>query len=205
VLRVVDLVRYTNFLPYRGGYRLLAGLPGEDRRSAAHRVAAQDARRVVLEGRLPQGLVLQTEYVLDGESLSILHRATNAGRSAVTCALNTHPAWALAAFGEDAEVRLRRADGSWASFTLNPERREGRDLEFGDDVKPAGAWQLQSTVQPFVLNETFDPEQIHHTRLTLSRRGGTVALQLHPGVQTIRPGESAVLHTTWRLSSRKLS
>jgi len=134
--------------------------------------------------------------------MSICHRITNRGRETVALAPFTHPEWALAAFGDDAKVRLRRADGAWTRLPLNPERRDNRDLEFAGDAKPVGLWELGSAVQPFVLRESFEADQVQHARLVLSRRAGHVSLQLQFKPQTLLPGDSVVLCTTWQFPSR---
>ena len=60
LLRVVDLVRYVNFAPYRAGYGLSVGLPGENRGSnGAYRIVGQEGERVVVEGMLPDELIVQ--------------------------------------------------------------------------------------------------------------------------------------------------
>ena len=86
-------------------------------------------------------------------------------------------------------------------MALNPERRTTRDLQFEGHSKPAGVWELASAVRPVVLREVFDAEQVRHTRLVLNQRRGSVVLQLYFAPQTIQPGESAVVSTTWQFLS----
>ena len=205
LLHIVDMVRYVNFFPYGAGYELRCSLPPSlepARRglgtSEVYRFVEQGGTRAVVETQLQSQLVLRHEYVLDGSQLSVRHHIENGGQEAVTVAPVTHPEWSLAAFGEDAQVKMQRADGSWASFSLNPEGRASRDLEFADGAKPDGLWQLVPSGRPFALHEAFQAEQVHHTRLVLNQRRGSVILQLAFKPQTIQPGGSTVVWTTWQ-------
>ncbi len=193
------MIRYVNYLPYGAGYEFSLQPDGPGQGSGEiYRLVEQGGARAVVEASTRSGLVLRTEYALDGPQLSVRHHIKNRGQKAVTVAPVTHPEWALAAWGEDTQMRLRRADGSWSSFALNPERRTRRDLEFAGDAKPAGHWQLIPSDRPFALQETFEAEQVHHTRLVLNQRRGSVLLQLAFNPQTIPPGGSTVVWTTWQ-------
>jgi hypothetical protein len=103
---------------------------------------------------------------------------------------------------ENPQVALYRMTGvrlpvRWARQRL-PERRTRRDLEFAGDAKPAGHWQLIPSSRPFTLQGTFPAEQVQHTRLVLNQRRGSVFLQLVFNPQTIPPGGSTVVWTTWQ-------
>ena len=199
LLHVIDMTRYVNYTPYGAGYAFSIE-PG--RRAAGtseiYRLVEKEAVRAVLEASLAGGIALRNEYFLDGDQLSIRHGIENRGEETVTVAPVTHPEWALGAFGEDATLSMRRADRSWSRFTLNPERRPSRDLEFAGKDMPAGAWQLASAVRPFVLRETFEAGQVQRGRLVLNERRGSIQLQLYFQPREIPPGESIVLSTTWQ-------
>jgi hypothetical protein len=199
LLHAVDMIRYVNYFPYEAGFEFLLEPAGRGTGSGeVYRLVEQEDARAVVETSARGGLVLRTEYALDGPQLSVRHHIENRGQEAVTVAPVTHPEWDLAAWGEDAQVRLQRADGSWSGFALNPERRTRRDLEFAGDAKPAGHWQLIPSSRPFALHETFQAEQVQHTRLVLNRRRGSVLLQLVFNPQTLPPGGSTVVGTTWQ-------
>jgi hypothetical protein len=202
LLQTIDMVRYVNYFPYGAGYEFSL-LPEGARPGTreAYRLVEQEGTRAVVEALLPGEIALRNEYVLDGNRLLVRHQIQNRGQNVTTVAPATHPEWGLTAFGEEATVGLCRADGSWQRFTLNPEGRQSRDLEFTGADKPAGVWQLASSVHPLMFQETFDPEQVEHTRLMLSRRRGSVYLQLYFQPVDIAPGESVTLGTTWEFSA----
>jgi hypothetical protein len=194
LLRVGDLIRHVNFLPYGAGYALETGLPGErGPYGVEHEVVERTGERVVLRVSLADGVVLRTVYALAGQGMEILHEITNQGSSAVRVAPVAMPVWELDAFGEAAVVGLRKADGSWSGFELNPEGRRDRDLRFEGDTMPHGAWRLRS----LVLEETFDPREVASTRLVLSRPGGHVDLRLCFAPRMLKPGDTAVCGTRW--------
>lgn len=202
LLRIVDMIRYVNFFPYSAGYEFsLEPIWKGAGTGEVYRLVEQKSERVVVETAVKGKLVLRHEYILDGKQLSVHHHIENQGQETATVAPVTHPEWNLAAFGEDALVRMRRADGSWTDLTLNPERRSSRDLEFAGDARPAGCWQLIPPARPFALCEVFDAGQVHHARLSLHQHGGHVNLQLYFNPHAIQPGESLIVSTTWQFSA----
>ena len=194
----MDLTQYINYMPYRARHGFSLDRVSDGRGSSEpYCLVEREATRAVVEA-LPAGnLALRTEYLLEGEQLAVRHHIENRGPERVTVSPVTHPQWDLDAFGPDAQVNLRRADGSWSSFALNPEGRSNRDLEFGGEAKPAGEWRLDSAALPLALRERFDPDMVQHARLVLSTRGGSVCLQLYFRPVTVAPSASLTVGTTW--------
>jgi hypothetical protein len=203
LLHVVDLTRHVNYMPYSAGYAFSLDPDARGRGTGeAFRLVEQDGARAVVEALLPGKMALRSEYSLEGERLAVRHRVENRGPETAAVAPVTHPQWDLAAFGPEAQVGLRREDGSWSTFALNPERRANRDLEFAAEHKPAGEWRMASAALPVTLLERFDMECVQSGRLVLSTRGGGLGLELYFKPFKLAPGESVSLGTTWQFSAR---
>lgn len=198
-----DLVRIVNYMPCHCGYEFSVEPewkgPGTEE---AYETLEQDTAHVALRADVGRGLTVTTHYsVRDGE-VTVRHTVANAGGDPVEVAPFTHPEWNYEVFGPEAELAMRTPDGSWRTMELNPEDRSGRDLPFGAEEMPAGAWRLASSVHPMVLEEEFDAEAVSHTRLNLSARNGNVNLELHFQPVTIAPGEECAFWTRWRITPR---
>lgn len=66
---------------------------------------------------------------------------------------------------------------------------------------PQGGWQVVSAVAPLVIEETFAPATVGHTRLTFGG-WGNLNLELYFKPRVLRPGQTQTFKTSWHIVPR---
>jgi len=197
------------FNPMDGGYEEYSeGTYHTPGWSEAYGVTARTGRSITLQANLSNGLRLARTYELDPERpvLKITSVLSNPGKEMRAGALRVHPEFAVTSTAK-CELRMRRADGTWAAISLaNPEDPGAEKEEYfsGADL-PAGAWALVDSGADLALVNRFESDKVRQAMLNFNGRASRVNLELYGQDVKLAPGQSYTLTQEYEVVSPALA